>query len=293
MKYLPLMVMLITAGICVACKTTQPGAFRAIINKSPLEKVVTYYYAAFEGGELGLVTGFAGQVFYTNDHAATWRRSANSSFCLFTLEINGSYIWACGDKGNVRVSKNRGRTFEPLADFGPPEPGHCRYLSFSSPNTGWIASPALLAGTADGGKTWTGITLPPGCARLVAIDLITDTQGLILDSKGVLYSTENGGATWRPQPLGTGMRAIDLEIRNSPAVALRFVNPAQGILVARIKDPFSISVFATSNGGANWKGSTLTTDRDYTHNSVYLSRDLETITLLDTENQTVSVFSSR
>jgi photosystem II stability/assembly factor-like uncharacterized protein len=292
MKFQIFITTLLILGVCTACKTAQPAGWRQIINKSPLEKVVTYYCAAFEDNDLGLVTGFAGQIFYTTDDAATWRQSANSSFCLFTLEINGSYVWACGDKGNVRVSKNRGRSFEPLTDFGPPEPDHCRYLSFISPDTGWIASPTLLAGTTDGGRTWTVLSLPPGSKKLAAIDLITDTQGLILDSAGVLYRTENGGTTWRPRPLGPGMRMIDLEIRNSPSIALRFANPEQGMLAARTKNPFSIGVFVTSNGGASWDRRTLTTDRDYAQGSIYLSRDLETITVLDTQNQTVSVFTN-
>jgi photosystem II stability/assembly factor-like uncharacterized protein len=290
MKFFVWLVIIICSLLVFSCKTTQPAGWYTVINKSPLEKVITYYYAAFDDQDLGMVTGFAGQLYYTTDNAATWQRSANRSFCLFTLEMNGSYVWACGDKGNVRMSKNRGLTFEPLTDFGPPEPDHCRYLSFISPDTGWIASPALLASTDDGGKTWNKLVLPQGLTRIAAIDLITDKQGVVLDNRGVLYVTTDGGATWRSRAPAAGIRGIDLEVRNTPAVALRFVSPSQGMLVARIKNPFSITVFITTNGGASWKSRTLTEDRDYTQSSLYLSRDQETITILDTEDQNVSVF---
>ncbi|MEJ2664327.1 MAG: YCF48-related protein [Spirochaetia bacterium] len=293
MKFIVAPVIILCFLLILSCKTTQPGGWRTVINKSPLEKIVTYHFAAFDSQDFGMVTGFAGQIFYTTDRAATWKQSANKSFDLFTLEINGPYIWACGEKGNVRVSKNSGMTFEPLKNFGRSEPDHCRFLSFVSPDNGWIASATTLASTADGGRTWSILRLPPDSARIVAIDLFADAQGVVMDRNAGLYFTGDGGKHWHLKRLVSPLHKPDLKVHTSPTVALRFRNPKQGMVIARIKNPFSYTIFYTGNGGNSWNSRILSTDRDYMEGTVYISRDMNTITLLDSEDQTVSVFTNR
>jgi len=276
-----------------SCKTTQHRNWQSVIHKSQLEKIVTYYHAAFDTAGFGVVTGFAGQIYYTTDLAATWKLASSRSFGLFTLEINDSYVWSCGDKGNVLMSKNQAKTFDMLKSFGRSDPHHCRYLSFISAKTGWIASPDSLALTQDGGRNWTALTLPEDCARIAAIDLFSEQEGIVLDEKGTLYFTPDQGLTWRRLSSTLKNYKIDLNIYKSPAVAMRFKDAKQGMIVAKLLQPFACAVLFTENGGITWVQKTISTDRDYAKSSIYLSRDMQTITLLDAENQTVSVFESR
>jgi photosystem II stability/assembly factor-like uncharacterized protein len=292
MKYL-LPLILIAALCLVSCPTLQTGNWRTAIHKSPLEKIVTYYHAAFDSTGFGVVTGFAGQIYYTTDATATWNLASSRSFGLFALEINHTNVWACGDKGNVLMSKNQASSFDMLKKYGRSDPHHCRYLSFVSAKTGWIASPDKLALTRDGGRNWTTLTLPDNCARIVAIDLFSEQEGVVLDEKGILYHTSDQGLTWRRLSSALKSYGMDLNVYKSPAIAIRFQDAKQGMIVAKFSQPFSCATLLTKNGGITWTKKTISTDRDYQKSSVYLSRDMRTITLLDAENQTVSVFESR
>jgi len=288
--------MILLSIICcifISCKTTQPTGWRSVIHKSPLEKIVTYYHAAFDSSGFGVVTGFAGQIYYTTDAAASWKLASSRSFCLFALEINDAYVWACGDKGNVRVSKNQAKSFDIVKDFGRSDPHHCRFLSFVSVKTGWIASPYSLALTQDGGRNWTALILPEDCARIAAIDLFSEQEGMLLDEKGTLYNTSDQGLTWRKLASTLKNYKLDLNIYKSSALAMRFKDAEQGMIVAKLLQPFSCAVLFTQNGGITWTQKNISTDHDYRKSSIYLSRDMRTITLLDAENQTVSVFESR
>jgi photosystem II stability/assembly factor-like uncharacterized protein len=292
MKYL-LSIILTAAVLLTSCPTIQPGAWKSVIRKSPLEKIVTYYHAAFDSADFGVVTGFAGQIYYTTDATATWNLASSRSFGLFALEINEANVWACGDKGNVLMSKNQAKSFDMLKKFGRSDPHHCRYLSFISVKVGWIASPDKLALTRDGGRNWDTLTLPQNCGQIAAIDLFSEQEGIVLDEKGTLYHTPNQGLTWNRLSSSLRSYRVDLDIYKAPALAMRFKDAKQGMLVAKFSQPFSCAALLTKNGGITWTKKTISTDRDYQKGSVYLSRDMRIITLLDAENQTVSVFESR
>ncbi|MBN1798415.1 MAG: hypothetical protein JW822_07550 [Spirochaetales bacterium] len=292
MKYL-LSIILLTTVLLISCPTLQPTGWRTVIHKSPLEKIVTYYHAAFDSSGFGVVTGFAGQIYYTTDATATWNLASSRSFGLFALEINAANVWACGDKGNVLMSKNQAKSFDMLKKFGRSDPHHCRFLSFISDKVGWIASPEKLALTRDGGRNWSALTLPQDCAHIVAIDLFSEQEGIVLDEKGILYLTPDQGLTWRRLSAALRAYGMDLEVYKSPAVAMRFKDAKQGMIVAKFTQPFSCAVLFTKNGGISWTKKIISTDRDYQKGSVFLSRDMRTITLLDSENQTVSVFENQ
>jgi photosystem II stability/assembly factor-like uncharacterized protein len=293
MKYFVTVLIIVCILSVFSCKTAAPAGWQTVIRKSPLEKIVTYYHAAFDSSGFGVVTGFAGQIYYTTDDAATWNLASSRSFGLFALEINGDHVWACGNKGNVIMSKDRAQTFTMLKNFGRSDPHHCRYLSFVSPTTGWIASPESLASTQDGGRTWNELKLPQGCARIAAIDLFSEQEGMLLDERGTLYHTSDQGLAWRRLSSGLSNYKPDLSVYNSPAAAMRFTDAKQGMIVAKVLQPFSCAVLFTKNGGITWGKKIISTDIDFKRCLIYLSRDMRTITLLDADNQTVSVFENR
>jgi photosystem II stability/assembly factor-like uncharacterized protein len=291
MKYKPILFIFTISILLISCLTLKTTGWQPVIDKQPLEKIITYYQAAFTGRDYGIVTGFAGFLHYTTDRALTWKQAANSSFDLFAVEVIGDYVWACGENGNVRLSKDLGKHFEPVTDFGKPVPDHCRYLSFVSRKVGWIASPEILGLTLDGGITWSELSLPQGCGQIMAIDLFTEQKGVILDSQATLYFTSDQGLSWRRQETFLKSVPLDLTVYKSPGIAMRFKDAGQGMIVAKVKNPFACIALISENGGSTWQQQILSRDADYSSSSVYISRDMTTITILCLKNQTVSVFT--
>ncbi|MDF2626488.1 MAG: hypothetical protein K0R39_319 [Symbiobacteriaceae bacterium] len=112
-----------------------------------------------------------GALFATKDGGQTWRQTAASP---------------CGDAGERWSS----------------------FLSFSSPEDGWIACGSqpgagmqgkAIYRTRDGGVTWEGVEGPMGKAERFIADVafLSPDRGYVLDL-GIIYTTADGGQTWTP-----------------------------------------------------------------------------------------------
>lgn len=203
----------------------------------------------FLNESFGITAGYAGETHFTADGGETWPNAENKSMCRYGVEIvSEELIWTTGNGGNIRLSTDGGQTWEAVSDVG--DPHISQFISFVDDQLGWVASPMALWKTVDGGQTWEGVTIPKAAINvLVAINLISEDEGYLMDARGDLYLTSDGGETWEVQPWSLG-KEHKLSALTYPAV--RFVDADTGIVVGRIKDGPGV-VLRTTDGGETWE----------------------------------------
>lgn len=241
--------------------------------------------AGFLDENFGITVGSAGEVHYTRDGGETWPQADNSSLCRFGLEIVDEQLaWHCGNGGHVRVSTDGGRTWQAVADYGPNEPNHCRFLSFLDAEHGWAATPYQLGATVDGGTSWADVALPEGIQDIAAIALRTSTDGYLLDVAGNLFVTEDGGEGWSSLAPGLIPEGKELLLGSSaPAAAMRFPDANRGLVALSLKgeEGVEILIVRTTDGGQTWKHESALA----TFGTPYLSRDGTMLTIFGLSNK--------
>ncbi|MBN2735848.1 MAG: hypothetical protein JXR70_02630 [Spirochaetales bacterium] len=261
-----------------SCLSIKPVATE-IFNRRTKAMVHPITYAGFYDKNTLLTVGPSGSVFHSNDGGKTLTSGKINSACLFGLEIlSEKNAWACGNKAFVRLTTTSGSTWDEAADFGDWEPHQCRYLSFLDMNTGWIASPTLLAATQDGGKSWQEIPLPSEDIKISAIQLRSPQNGYVFDDfSGVLYITNDQGQTWIKKPCN--YQATKNQSQSSPTAIIHFEDEKTGIIIF---DDFSKKegwvVLKTTNSGNKWQKSQLNLPKGY----IYLSRHNLLLTITTT-----------
>jgi photosystem II stability/assembly factor-like uncharacterized protein len=123
-------------------------------------------------------------------------------------------------------------------------------------NSGWVSTGNHVLWTSDAGAAWKEIT-PPDSAAIHGVFFLDTAHGWVLRSRAAqapeMARTSDGGATW--QAAGFPLGAEDAA-RFGGSAALDFVDVSHGWAMLRqiANSNFSIGIlFATSDGGANWK----------------------------------------
>jgi photosystem II stability/assembly factor-like uncharacterized protein len=257
--------------------TTQANADSwEIIHRTSISQFA--FTAAFRDDKFGLTVGHAGDPRYTTDGGQTWESGANNSSDLDGLDIvDEDVIWASGRNGQVRLSTNSGRTWRATASSvgnGPTVP----YISFLDTQTGWVATRnwQQLWATADGGQTWTELTLPEDIAILAGISLRTAMDGYLLDDSCALYSTRDGGRSWSRQTLGLDGKIVTAY--ELPLTAIRFTDADHGLVVLSLESGGGKAlILHTDDGGATWEQE----DAPVPTGSLHLTHDGATLTVVD------------
>jgi photosystem II stability/assembly factor-like uncharacterized protein len=240
------------------------------------------YYGGFLNDSFGILIGASGLVEYTQDGGQSWGTGSNQSWCRFGLDIVDEKIaWNCGNPGHVRLTTDGGKTWTAVADYGPGEPNHCRYLSFLDAQTGWAATPGMLAATSDGAATWTDLALPAGTGEIAAISLRTPTDGYVLDARGTLLATADGGTTWESNSVNLPA-AGELLIDPTPLTSMRFWDADHGRILV-LKSGFWTG--DTSDGGKTWTWTKMPSVKGA--RSSYMSRDGRTLSMIDVTKQDI------
>lgn len=83
-----------------------------------------------------------------------------------------------------------------ITDISTPEDGDLKYMSFPTPEIGYVASDAeYLYRTSDGGSTWTQMPGPGGLCK--SLSFAASATGIGLFGSDV-YRTSDAGTSWRP-----------------------------------------------------------------------------------------------
>jgi len=275
-----LFIMLTIAG----CDAISDQGTWTIIHQTNFKKSANT--AGFLDESYGITVGPSGENYYTHDKGETWSAATCSSWCLFGLDIVDQQIaWSCGNSANVRLSRDGGKTWQAVTDFGGFEPNHCRFIRFLDAQNGWIANPKEVASTKDGGKTWTPIILPKGIQPITAIDLRTKDAGYLLDISGTLYFTQDQGQTWSSYSLTLNDNEKIL-FAQTPLSAVRFRNASRGTVILALEDATGrkFTALHSKNSGKTWKRAALPLEFHYS-SSVFLAHDGTTLTHYDASNQ--------
>ena len=260
--------------IIISCKTIELEEFYTY--KTQMTHPLTY--GGFFNNSTAYTVGRSGSAFVSHNKGESFTYGKNTAACLFGLDIiSENQAWACGNLGNIIVTVDGGKIWKKVNDFGPKEPNHCRYLSFLDQQTGWIASPKLLASTQDSGKTWEPIKLPEQDTKISAIFLRSKKEGYLFDDyKGNLYITADGGQNWLT--IATGEKAVQKQSQEGPTAIVRFKDTESGLIIFNnfSRDEKWVLIW-TENGGKSWNKSKIAIPMGY----IYLSKDNKIITITD------------
>ncbi|MBN2321190.1 MAG: hypothetical protein JXR49_19070 [Acidobacteria bacterium] len=175
------------------------------------------------------------------------------------------------------MSTDGGRTWKAVADKAG---GMGCILSFLDTKTGWLGFGNKFQMTTDGGATWKDLALPQNVSKVAAISLRTPTDGYLVDDKGVLYITQDGGKTWASQSLGLDGSSImgfvtQGFVNEVPQAAVRFFDADHGLVVLGLSGKTGMVALRTADGGKTWKEESLPDGMG----TPYISRDGKFLTV--------------
>lgn len=149
------------------------------------------------------VAGRNGVLLRTVDGGKSWRRlDAGTSDDLYALDfLNAESGLVVGENGIVLRTRDGGRTWGSrrveliLFPDGPfAAPANLEAVSLVTDETAWVGSAAGIAGTTDGGKTWTRRLKEK---RIIGLVFKGPKKGWAVGKEGVNFSTTDSGEHWQ------------------------------------------------------------------------------------------------
>lgn len=132
-------------------------------------------------------------IFASADGGRTWSRQLDAD-----ILAGGFLVTSLGREGYaLRATEDGGATWTQMAVLPPWQYGR-RSVSFPSASVGWIADGKRLLATSDGGRSWKAYDL--GALDPQALEFTDGKHGWMLDERGGLYRTTDGGASWEALP---------------------------------------------------------------------------------------------
>ncbi|MCG6963541.1 MAG: hypothetical protein LJE95_09775 [Acidobacteria bacterium] len=122
----------------------------------------------------------------------------------FTDPMKG---WAVGGLGDIAHTSDGGQTWQ--AQHHDATYPHMLQVTFTDPNTGWIAAEGGFFSTGDGGQHWTRRDLGLG-GDLHDVKFPTSAAGWAVGDGGRILHTVDGGVTWSSVESGAGVSLLGL-----------------------------------------------------------------------------------
>jgi len=201
----------------------------------------------FRDDQMGWVVGAGGNIFRTIDGGQQWRIVRRGrvpydhmSDIQFVDDLCG---WAVSTTGILRTedggetwryslrATNRNGNYFPVA------------VQFLDTLNGWaVGRFGEVLRSADGGMTWTRVSVPVGTAvDFTSLSFVDATTGWVVGRDGLILHTRDGAETWVQQ---TSEFTDDL-------LAVQFVDTLAGWTIGSTSDNSSV-VLRTRNGGVSW-----------------------------------------
>jgi photosystem II stability/assembly factor-like uncharacterized protein len=155
----------------------------------------------------------------TDDGAATLSPITPASRALYTAAYASSTrVVAAGDGGTTVASNDGGMNFSRVGgDIGG---SYTQLRSGGAPLAAFaLGRKGALARTADGGNTWSILSVPTS-SDILDVAFSSNITGYALDSDGGLFKTNNGGNSWQTLDPGTSSSARALATVGSDVVLL-------------------------------------------------------------------------
>jgi photosystem II stability/assembly factor-like uncharacterized protein len=177
-----------------------------------------------------------------------------------------------GERPSAITTKDGGSTWTPrplpvgnIGQYGVPDfkgmacpsASRCYMVGDETPGDG---SPSgVISASADGGKTWTPRTLPPGTTSLNAISCATPTDCVVVgggigprgETLHDILTTNDGGHTWVTRPVPTPITSVlGLSGISCPSTTV-CIATGFGLTETTPSSEPSV-VVVTSDGGATW-----------------------------------------
>jgi photosystem II stability/assembly factor-like uncharacterized protein len=194
----------------------------------------------------------------TTDGGENWTRVDVTRGEDFDVKLAGlrfadaTHGWVYGEAGVLYATTDGGETWSRQT---VPTRHLLLGASFTDARTGWLSGGGLtLLKTTDSGATWrAGTVYSPAqtptatltSQRLNAVSFADAETGWAVGAGGAIFSTRDGGRTWRQQASGTGSDLRDV----------KFLDRAEGWAVGG-----EGTVLHTTDGGQTWKAETRATD---------------------------------
>lgn len=197
-----------------------------------------------------ILTGFDGQVYYSNDNGTTWEEiNSGVSYVTGIDFINANEGWIVGGYSGfnnvVAHTINAGTTWHLIN-----VPEGVSDINFHNSQVGYSIGNLGIHRTTDGGASWELKNASITSGKLVVVD---DQNIHILSNSTTVHNSFNGGDTW-----SVGVYDVSLPLVAFPLYDLEFTDPMNGRLSGD-----SGYVYFTSNGGVNWiKNNALVTSID-------------------------------
>lgn len=198
---------------------------------------------------------------------------------------NKDAAWGVSSTGSLWRTTDARRSWRYITLPGVPHSSISQVVDPIGVRTAWVAAssdsivadrlsgPVLLFRTTNGGRTWRAMPKPPDAAGLPlvgSLDFLNAEDGWLIlqaphgmgSSPGVLYRTNDGGASWQ----GVSRTSIMNVSPGAPpaptlpvAGQVEFTSPQAGWLVGGPISTGPRSLYATTDGGVHWRTAPLPT----------------------------------
>jgi len=210
----------------------------------------------FINPQTGWAVGDTGLVMRTDDGGANWTiQSVAPKDNLIDVEfLNANSGWAIAPHRYVSEQDPAGTWLFQTTDGGASWDSTWFRdqlfwgMNFIDENTGWMGGEqGVLLGTTDGGQNWNEAVYEPGATTGFAMEHVSFVTPQIgygvggrFDLTSTIWSTVNGGATWRATNYGL-----------EPMYDIIYLTD-QHFITAGGDFDFGAAVLTTLDGGANW-----------------------------------------
>jgi len=163
----------------------------------------------------GTLAATAASISYSDDYGVTWNDAAVGAVVAQSLESIArdelGYLWVVGSGGYVYRSTNLGLSW--TAMYSADETAEDLYgVVFVSEHLGFVVGDGNdVIVTGDGGATWTLLVGPAVGANLMSIAVNNADIIFVSTSTGMLYYTDDEGATWNEVVDMGGGEITDIE----------------------------------------------------------------------------------